>query len=165
MSEQSAIDTYGDQLFGSGTQAALDALGKTYELAFMKGLSQLVVLGRYHRRPHRSDRCGARDRQLQDLPGDRPDPGRAAPERDRSADVQAVLKQLCSEFSQFADDAGTRIINASAFHDENTTVERAIAEIFLASDDFVQDLLAPTPRRRLVRPRDRGRGQGCAGLG
>ena len=59
--------------------------------------------------------------------------------------VKAVLKQLSSEFSDFATQAADRIINASAFHDANTTVERALAEIFQASDAYVQDLLAPTP--------------------
>ena len=144
MSEQSAIDTYGDQLFGSGTQAALDALGKTYELAFMKGLSQLSSSGATI--VDRTGQIGVA-REIANYKTSLAIAQTLAGQLQRETDpqVQAVLKQLCSEFSQFADDAGTRIINASAFHDENTTVERAIAEIFLASDDFVQDLLAPTP--------------------
>ena len=144
MSEQSAIDTYGDQLFGSGTQAALDALGKTYELAFMKGLSQLSS-------PSATivDRTGQIGvaREIANYKTSLAIAQTLAEQLQSETDprVQAVLKQLSSEFSQFAADAGSRIINASAFHDESTTVERAIAEIFLASDDFVQDLLAPTP--------------------
>ena len=51
MSELDAIDTYGDGLFGHGAQAALETLGKTYELAFMKALSQLSSPSATDRRP------------------------------------------------------------------------------------------------------------------
>ena len=41
MSEQSAIAQFGDSLFGRGPEAALEALNKSFELAFLKSLSQL----------------------------------------------------------------------------------------------------------------------------
>ena len=144
MSEQSAIDTYGDELFGRGTQAALDALGKAYELAFMKSLSQLSS-------PSATivDRTGhigvAREIANYKTSLALADALALQVSETATRAFKAILKQLSGEFSEFAADAGSRIINASAFADETTTVERAIAEIFQASDDFVQDLLAPTP--------------------
>ncbi len=143
MSEQSAIDSQAE-LFGRGTQAALGALGKAYELAFMKGLSQLSS-------PFATiiDRTGhigvAREIASYKTSLAIADALALLIPAQTDPRVQAILKQLSGEFSELAAEAGTRIITASAFHDETTTVERAIAEIFQASDGFVQDLLAPTP--------------------
>lgn len=144
MSELDAIDTYGDGLFGHGTQAALEALGKTYELAFMKALSQLSS-------PSEGivDQTGqigvAREIANYKTSMAIVETLAFAVVTETNPNVKAVLKQLSSEFSDFATQAADRIINASAFHDANTTVERALAEIFQASDAYVQDLLAPTP--------------------
>jgi len=144
MSEQSAIDTCGDELFGHGTQAALDALGKAYELAFMKSLSQLSspVATIVDRTGH----IGVA-REIANYKTSLALAATLAAQVQTESDprVQAILKQLSCEFSDFAAGAGSRIINASAFADESTTVEQAISEIFQASDDFVKELLAPTP--------------------
>ena len=144
MSEQSTIELNGDELFGRGTQAALDALGKAYELAFMKSLSQLssplatIV-----------DRTGhigvAREIANYKTSLALAETLAAQVQTESDPRVQAILKQLSSEFSDFAAGAGSRIINASAFADETTTVEQAISEIFQASDDFAKELLAPAP--------------------
>ena len=144
MSELDAIDTYGDGLFGHGAQAALETLGKTYELAFMKALSQLSS-------PSEGivDQTGqigvAREIANYKASMAIVETLAFAVVTETDPNVKAVLKQLSSEFSDFATQAADRIINASAFHDANTTVERALAEIFQASDAYVQDLLAPTP--------------------
>jgi Ca2+-binding RTX toxin-like protein len=144
MSEQGAIETYGDELFGQGTQAALDALGKAYELAFMKQLSQLSS-------PTATivDRTGhiGVAREIASYKTSLALAETLAVQVQAQSDprVQAILKQLSGEFSEFAASAGSRIVSASAFADATTTVERAIAEIFQTSDEFVQELLAPTP--------------------
>src|SRR5512141_519849 len=41
MSDQSAIAESGDNLFGTGPEAALRAVSKTFELAFLKAISQV----------------------------------------------------------------------------------------------------------------------------
>ena len=115
MSEQSAIDTYGDELFGRGTQAALDALGKAYELAFMKGLSQLSS-------PSATivDRTGQIGvaREIANYKTSLALADTLALQVQTRVATRAFRPSSSScpsEFSEFAADAGSRIINASAF--------------------------------------------------
>src|SRR5262245_43616221 len=113
MSEQGAIDTYGDKLFGQGTQAALDAIGKAYELAFMKELSQLSS-------PAASivDRAGQIGvaREIASYKTSLALSEALAVQVQAQSDprVQAILKSLSGEFSEFAASAGSRIVAASA---------------------------------------------------
>ena len=143
MSEQGAIDTYGDELFGRGTQAALDSLGKAYELAFMKGLSQLS--SPFATIVDRTGQIGvAREIANYKTSLAIADAlGMLVPNQSRAFRPSSSSSPASSTSSPPTPAAASSC--ASAFHDDTTTVERALAEIFQASDDFVQDLLAPTP--------------------
>src|SRR5262245_7635812 len=145
MSEQSAIAALGDTLFGRGPQAALQAVSKAVELAFMKSLSQLSAPGA-DELVDRTNQIGVcRDiasykvaRALAEMLA-----ARAAQTSDSRAGQ--ILNALSREFSDFGAAAGQRILQASAGADAGTTVEEALSEIFQISPDSVASLLSATP--------------------
>ena len=145
MSEQSAIAQLGDSLFGRGPEAALQTLNKSYELAFLKSLSQLsspsldaIVDRSAHIGIAREIANYKVSRSLAEALI-----ARAGTETDPC--MQEILKQLACEFEAHSAAAGQRIVQASAFADQNTTVDAALGEIFQYSPEQVAALLAPTP--------------------
>ena len=145
MSEQSAIAQLGDGLFGRGPQAALQALNKSFELAFLKSLSQLsspsldaIV-----------DRTGhigiAREISNYKVSRSLAQALTARVDVETDPRVQEVLKLLACEFEAHGAGAGKRIVQASAFASDDTTVEDALSEIFQYSPEEVAGLLEPTP--------------------
>ena len=145
MSEQSAIAAFGDTLFGRGPQAALQAMSKAYELAFMKSLSQLSSPGA----DERADRTGHIGvcREIASYKVSRALAQTLAARAAATSDARAqeVLTALSREFAEFGEAAGQRILQASAFADATTTVEEALGEMFQSSPDDVASLLNPTP--------------------
>jgi Ca2+-binding RTX toxin-like protein len=145
MSEQTTMATLGDQLFGTGATGAMQAIGKTYELAFLKAISQLSSPG-----PDLIvDRTGyigvcreianykvasALSNALAGISGAQSDPC-----------IQDVLKALSQELSDFANAAGQRIINAVGMAGSGATVSEALGRMLQSSPDVVGSLLAPTP--------------------
>jgi hypothetical protein len=145
MSEQSAIAQLGDGLFGSGPEAALQALNKSYELAFLKSLSQLsspsldaIVDRTEHIGVAREIAKYKVSRSLEKALTERAD-------LETDPRMREVLKQLACDFEAHGAAAGRRIVQASAFAGEDTTVEDALSEIFQYSPEEVAALLEPTP--------------------
>jgi Ca2+-binding RTX toxin-like protein len=145
MSEQTTIAALGDQLFGTGAAGAMQAIGKTFELAFLKAVSQLsspspdlIVDQTGHigvcREIANYKVASALSTALAGISGSQSDPG-----------IQAVLNALSKEFSEFASAAGERIVNAAGMAGTGATITDALGRMFQAAPDEVSGLLAPAP--------------------
>jgi Ca2+-binding RTX toxin-like protein len=145
MSEQTTINACGDSLFGGGVEGALAALGKAYELAFMKALAQAssTVAGQISDQSHKIGVC--RDIAVYKVSRAVADLLLQAASEESDPRVADLLKAAAGEFQGLSAGAGERIVKLAAQNTPVDSLESAVGTLLAVDAAHVQDLLAPTP--------------------
>jgi Ca2+-binding RTX toxin-like protein len=145
MSEQSTITQYGDSLFGSGVEGALAALGKAYELAFMKALAQAssIVPGQIS---DQSQNIGVfRDISVCKMSRAVADLLIQAASAESDPRVAEILRTAAGEFQGLSAGAGQRIIDLAAQSAPVSSVESGVSALLGVDATQAQALLTATP--------------------